>query len=235
MLGKALYRGNAVRILVHDGTIPRAVMILQAINALELEPVQPHVENHIVGHVSHEKLKPEEMVAIHTAFGHLGEASRIWRVMIHQIAWDSVHEKYTEEEKQKLVDKTLKLPDLDKALLKKAEYLAQKKASAEANKAAKERREEAKTKRQASNDHKKATYGNNGKARKSKQDRYYEESAGLRPTSEDTVNFVMSGGKGRFWYQNDKRKGKGDVAAEEAVEATEDDGADAEGDGKGSE
>ena len=194
VIEKAVKHGNNVRIIVHDGSIPRAVMILQAINALDMEPAQPHVEQHIVGHISHERIKPDEMVAIHTAFGHEGVNNRIWRVMLHQIAWDSIHEKFTVDQKAALVEATKKLPDLDAALLQRAQYLARKKGNHEAAMAAKDRRLEAQAARerdrQARDDQRKFIAESNRRVREYKEHRWWEETHGMRPASEETIRYL---------------------------------------------
>ena len=77
-------RDGNLRIIMHRQSLERAIMVLEAINELRIEPDQNHVEGHIVGHISHTKITPSEMVTAHRAFGDVGEASRIWKVLIHQ-------------------------------------------------------------------------------------------------------------------------------------------------------
>lgn len=91
-------KDKVLHIKVHDQGLMKAVAIYEAAELLQLQPAQPHIEGHIVGYISHALVTPEEMVAVHRCFESRVETSKVWRVLIHQTAWNILHQKYTEQQ-----------------------------------------------------------------------------------------------------------------------------------------
>lgn len=113
-------KNKTTRILhvkVHDLGLPRAVAIYEAAELLQLQPHQPQIEGHIVGYISHNLVTPEEMIAVHRIFESRQNTSKTWRVLIHQIAWNLVHSRYTGQQADELVEACkVQYPDLYQAI-----------------------------------------------------------------------------------------------------------------------
>jgi len=77
--------GPRTYIRVRDRPLKMAIALFQAVHVLGLNPTQPHIENHIVGHVSHEKLDAEEIAAMDLAFGAKRLENRCWRTMVDHL------------------------------------------------------------------------------------------------------------------------------------------------------
>lgn len=82
-----------VYIKVHDIPFVKALVIFEAVQLLQVTDPQPHIEGHIVGYISHNKLSVEEILAA-AKIGYARrdeqtelEKSKILTVLIHQTAW----------------------------------------------------------------------------------------------------------------------------------------------------
>ena len=131
----AIRFGDKTRVNVTDKPFPNVFRLHQAINALGFEPAQPQVEGRLSYLLANETFEPSTMIEIHQAFGHLGSASKPWRVMIDQIAWDVLnHENHNERQVAALREEALKWPDLFAAVKAKVKDLQQKRREREAAK-----------------------------------------------------------------------------------------------------
>jgi len=115
--------GPKTYIRVRDRPLKMAIALFQASQVLGLEPAQPHIENHIVGHVSHEKLDAEEIAAMDLAFGAEGLENRCWRTMVDHLGWLFVKERWTEAELEGVMPAIRALPALDRAVDEKVKAL----------------------------------------------------------------------------------------------------------------
>ncbi|KAK3723713.1 hypothetical protein LTR37_001594 [Vermiconidia calcicola] len=106
ILEEILRKTPNVHFKVAGDTLFRAVVILQVVNALGVEPKQYHIEGYVTHYIANNKLVPEDMGIIEKAFGPQEIASKPWRVMIHQLAYDVVHQNYTDEEREELAKET---------------------------------------------------------------------------------------------------------------------------------
>ena len=80
-------------IKVHDLPLVRAIAVYEATEAMIIEPVQSHIENHIIGWVTHNIVSPDEMVALHKVFYGRRDSSKVWDRLVHHIAWNIVEGK----------------------------------------------------------------------------------------------------------------------------------------------
>jgi len=115
--------GPKTYIRVRERPLKMAIALLQAVQVLGLDPPQPHIENHIVGHVSHEKLDAEEIAAMDLAFRADGLENRCWRTMVDHLGWLFVKGKWTEAELKDIMPAIRTLPALDRAVSEKVESL----------------------------------------------------------------------------------------------------------------
>jgi len=115
--------GPKTYIRVRDRPLKIAIALFQAVQVLGLDPAQPHIENHIVGHVSHEKLDAEEIAAMDLAFGAAGLENRCWRTMVDHLGWLFVKGKWSEAELEDVMSAIRALLALDRAANENVESL----------------------------------------------------------------------------------------------------------------
>ena len=175
-------------IKVHDGSLERAIVILEAVYRLQIEPTQFHIENYVVGYISHKKLTPSEMITIHRAFGEVREASRVWKIMIHQTAWNVNNNFYTPREASELQEAAIKYDGLDEAVRAKIGELKHCRENYAEMKAEEETRQAA---RQARQEKKEQKAEERRLAREDREQRWWDEHHGMREASEATVAMVM--------------------------------------------
>ncbi|RMZ13480.1 hypothetical protein D0862_02321 [Hortaea werneckii] len=136
-------KSQDLHIKVHDQPFPKAVAIYEAAEVLDIKPPQPHIAGFIVGHLSHNKITPADMLVVHKCFYDRRETCKAWRVMVHQVAWYLSTSKYTAEEALELKRAAMQYPELVDAVdwqvdelfpnkRKFAEQLAAAEAEAEA-------------------------------------------------------------------------------------------------------
>ncbi|EMC90872.1 hypothetical protein BAUCODRAFT_571457 [Baudoinia panamericana UAMH 10762] len=111
---------------VHDLPLVRVVAIYQAVELLRIRPVQPHIEGHITGHVSHNLVTPEEMIAVHRVFESRRETSKVWRTMVHQLGWYIANDRVSDEDRDALEKAAQALPSLHGEILSKGKELLEK-------------------------------------------------------------------------------------------------------------
>ncbi|KAK3070505.1 hypothetical protein LTR53_010352 [Teratosphaeriaceae sp. CCFEE 6253] len=87
-----------LHIKVHDMPLARAVAVYMAIEVLQVEPTQPHIEGHVLGYISHNNVTPDELMAVGIASYRRQSTSKMYRTLIQQVAWGLVHARYTEQE-----------------------------------------------------------------------------------------------------------------------------------------
>ena len=219
---------NHVTVNIKDKTFDHVVAMLEAVNTLQLEPPQPHIEGFVVYHLAHKKIQPSNLRVVHQAFGYLGHASKAWRVMVHQIAWDSLNlDKaiHTEANLSDLAAEIAKHPALEVAIEQKYYELDQRKRNAQdvaaakkefwaAKKRAQEAQKAAKVKRVEAAKARDARLEADRRANEAYEKRKWEEKVGLRPVSKDTLDFINN--RAVFWMGRKKRDVK--AAAKRAEE-----------------
>jgi hypothetical protein len=85
---QTLEPGKALEITTKTRNIEQAIDIHRAIHCMKIEPTQTRVEGHLNGFLSHQLATPDEMVAIHNAYGSPNSRyNKIWKTMIHTIAY----------------------------------------------------------------------------------------------------------------------------------------------------
>ena len=142
--------------------------------------------------------------------------------MVHQISYDYVHGNLTDDEVQALEPELTKDEDLHLAVQAKFLHLTQTKERREAAAAKKVAREEAKQAQKVPRlEQKRRTAEFNHRVQEQNETHWYEESVGLRATSEDTVSWIRSQ---EFAYKVNDRRPKTDLspAADESNERDED-------------
>lgn len=105
-----------LHIKVHDLSLPKAVAIWEAAELLDLQPPQPHIQGHVIGYIAHAVLTPTEMGVLHRCFYPRREACKVWRVMVHQVAWCIVNGAYEEAEAVELKVAAMEWPELVEAV-----------------------------------------------------------------------------------------------------------------------
>ncbi|TKA82540.1 hypothetical protein B0A55_02278 [Friedmanniomyces simplex] len=98
---------QSLHIKVHDMPLDRAVAVFEATEVLGI--------------------RPEEMWVVTIASLHRRQTSKIFRTLVHQVAWNLVHQRYSEDEAQALQDRAKEWPDLHFTVDKKVTELKGKK------------------------------------------------------------------------------------------------------------
>jgi len=117
-----------LHIKVHDMQLERVLAVWEATEVLDVQPPQPHIEGHVIGYISHHAITPEQMWVVAVASLRRRQSSKIFRTLIHQVAWNLVHQRYSEDEAQAMQDKAKEWPDLHFTIDKKVVELREKKA-----------------------------------------------------------------------------------------------------------
>ncbi|KAK1074976.1 hypothetical protein LTR12_006305 [Friedmanniomyces endolithicus] len=117
-----------LHIKVHDMPLERVLAVWEATEVLDVRPAQPHIEGHVIGYISHHAVTPEQMWVVAVASLQRRQSSKIFRTLIHQVAWNLVHQRYSEDGAQALQDKAKEWPDLHFTIDKKVLELKEKKA-----------------------------------------------------------------------------------------------------------
>ncbi|KAF2764568.1 hypothetical protein EJ03DRAFT_355636 [Teratosphaeria nubilosa] len=108
--------GDELRIKAHEEPLAGTTAIYEAIEVLGIKPPQPHIENHIIGHIAHNTLRPNELVTPHKTFVGRRETSKAWRTLVHQTAYYVVYQEYTPEEADALQRAVAPYPELRSAI-----------------------------------------------------------------------------------------------------------------------
>ncbi|KAK0302182.1 hypothetical protein LTR01_008916 [Friedmanniomyces endolithicus] len=90
----------------------RVFAVWEATEVLDIRPPQPHIEGHVISHTSHHTVTPEQMWVVAVASLHRRQTSKIFRTLIHQVAWNLVRHRYSEAGAEPLQDKAKEWPDL---------------------------------------------------------------------------------------------------------------------------
>lgn len=141
-----------LRIGVGEEPFPRAIAILQAVNALDVEPAQPQVENRIMYAITQFKMTTEQVHTIEQASNRLGTDSRIYKAMVQAVAYNYLHNGFTPAEKEAMKEAALKYPDLHKMIGGKMKDLQRRREEHEERVAETEARKEARRRRLAERD-----------------------------------------------------------------------------------
>ena len=193
VLQQALKQGEKTCIGIKNLSVQHVVCLLEAINKLELEPPQPHVEGQLVYHLANKKITPTEMTFVHIAFGHLRENSKPWRVMVHQIAWDTIHNDHNPaEDIQALQAEAQKHPDLHDAINAKINEIKEKKRDKLAVAAAKKRNFEQKKRGKAQAEWYRRRDEHLNHVQELANHRFWQEKIGERPASKKTVEYILN-------------------------------------------
>ena len=118
-------------IKVHDLPLVRAIAVYEATEAMIIEPVQSHIENHIIGWVTHNIVSPDEMVALHKVFYGRRDSSKVWDRLVHHIAWNIVEGKIVNPLGAELEVAARPYPELFEAVNEQKSVLEERKARQE--------------------------------------------------------------------------------------------------------
>ncbi|KAI7479410.1 hypothetical protein KC357_g4190 [Hortaea werneckii] len=116
-------KSQELHIKVHDQPFAKVVAIYEATEVLDIKPQQPHIAGFIVGHLSHNKLTPDDMLVVHKCFYDRRGTCKVWRVMVHQVAWYLATSKYTVDEATELNTAAMQCPELVDAVDRKVDEL----------------------------------------------------------------------------------------------------------------
>lgn len=129
-----------------------AICILEAVNALEVQPSQPQVEGHVIYTITQHKITAAQVEVIQAASPCLGTDSRIYKAMVQAVAYNVVHNCFKPEELKAIKEVALKSPTLDKTILDKVNELKRRNEAHQQMLAEKRARAEAREKRRAENE-----------------------------------------------------------------------------------
>ncbi|KAK5714311.1 hypothetical protein LTR17_017242 [Elasticomyces elasticus] len=118
-----------LHIKVHDLTLVRAVAVFEAVEVLKVRPAQTHVEGHVVGYISHDKVTPDEMMAVARASYPYRNAIKIYNTLVQQVAWGLVHGKYDEVEANFLHNRSREFSEFCRAVTDRMWELKAKRTS----------------------------------------------------------------------------------------------------------
>ena len=189
-------RGSDIYLNMTGNPLDRCVAIYQAIEVLQVEPDQlQRTHGHIVQHIAHNPLTPADVKATWTVFESRTN-SKVYRTLIHHLAFDFVGGRYSTKEATALQNAAS--PALSTAVDARMEELEESRANTAASKAKK--------------DDQKRSKEINRRVREFKEQEEYEESEGLRPASEETIRRAINERPG-FTVVEPKRGKKGKNAA----------------------
>lgn len=115
-----------LRIGVSHEEFPRAIAILQANNALDVQPEQPQIENHIIWKITQFTITAEMVRTIQRASASLGTGGRVYRAMIQAVAYNVLHNGFTADQKAAIKNVAKEFPTLDQAIQHKVDDLKQR-------------------------------------------------------------------------------------------------------------
>jgi len=95
-------KGDALKIIVHDLPLLKVVLVSNAVEYLQIAPAQAQIDGHICWYIANHPLTVDEVIAVHQEFEARQATSKVWRVLVHQVAWDICHMKYSEADKDTL-------------------------------------------------------------------------------------------------------------------------------------
>lgn len=108
-----------LRIGVGHEPFAKTIAILQAINALDVQPAQPQVESHVIYMITQFKVTAEQVSIIQLASDRLGKDSRIYKAMVQAVAWNVLHGGFTVSAKAAIKAVAVKHPQLDEVIREK--------------------------------------------------------------------------------------------------------------------
>ena len=224
VLDRIISHRERLHIKVGDRQLHLVVALYETVEALRLEPAQPQIDGHIVGYLAHEKISPAGMKAVNAVFEGRQQTSKFWGVMVHQIARDiQLCTKYTAKEFNELEEEAKKHPSLFAAVNNKVQELQSRQARYEAAIVKKQEAQDAKKDRkQAHEEQNDRDAEVDDRVREYDEIRWWEESNGLRATSEETVELIRTH---KFAYKvTDQRAAKTDASQDEDEDVEQDQG-----------
>lgn len=186
--------GRRTRVKADEYSLPKAIMLFQALESLQFDPPQPRVYGHIKYEIAHKKLEPIDVQTIDKAFP---EGHKLWALMVHHLAWDFHRKKFEEDEGWNLIRELQQRSNLYDAFIDKGLEF--------------KRRDEAKARKEAGAEAKKERERVNNiyrERRERKEAREWEEAHGLREASKKTVQNVM-GRQAHYTIVDRTKKNKG--------------------------
>lgn len=136
VLERVVAQRDQLYIKIGDRQLKIVIAMYEAMQVLGVKPVQTHFEGHIVGHITHNKLTPEDIEATQKMFGHLRNSSRCWTSLIYQLGWYFAGNLYTDDEASTIARTLEGYPALYTAVQTKQDELVAKQQANEAEKAA---------------------------------------------------------------------------------------------------
>ena len=124
---------TVLHIKVHDLPLQRVVAIWEASVLLQLQPEQPQIERGLIGEISHRQLTPDEMVTVARVAFQNQHSSRMWDVLVQQLSWDIVHDRYDDKQRKELFAAAAPYQALVEAVTAKKDFLQQKKDERDRN------------------------------------------------------------------------------------------------------
>ncbi|KAK4896476.1 hypothetical protein LTR27_005692 [Elasticomyces elasticus] len=119
--------GRNLHIKVHDMPLVRAAAVFEAVEVLKVRPAQSHIEGHVVGYISHDKVTPDEMMAVTRASYPYRNTIKIFNTLVQQVAWGLVHGKYDEVEANFLHNRSREFSEFCRAVTNRMWELKAKK------------------------------------------------------------------------------------------------------------
>ena len=120
-------RGNrALYVRVHELPLKKVVDVYEALERMQIDPPQPHVENFITGYISHNRVTPVEFRAVYGVFDEHRDTSKVLRTLIHQMAWNLINKNYTDAEVEEFRVKVWIFPTVDREIKARMDELAKR-------------------------------------------------------------------------------------------------------------
>lgn len=139
----ALDSRDVLKINITTRDLVKAIQIHCVTHGLRIEPPQDQIAGHLNGFLSHQLVTAREMIAVHTYYSAPNNPNiKIWKTMIHTVAWKFVAGEMTADEQSALKTAAVGLPALDTAIDSKVKELQAMKKNRE-HKEAKKRAKKA--------------------------------------------------------------------------------------------
>lgn len=106
------YGKKGLRIRAGYRPLDKAVMLLQAIEVLEIKPRQPWLERHIIRSISNHIIEPAGMVAVKSHFGPKMATNKVYNHMLINLALAIKYNLYPAEALRGLYNEAKKHPNL---------------------------------------------------------------------------------------------------------------------------
>lgn len=144
-----------LRIGISHEEFVKGIAIFQAVKALDVEPAQPQVENHIIYVITQHMITADQVEIIQRASNRLGTDSRIYSAMVQAVAYNVLHKNFTLAQVTAIKNVARAMPPLDSVIQDKVNELdarAREHAAMMAEKQEKEEKRKAYLERKAKRD-----------------------------------------------------------------------------------